>query len=180
MPINIRKTDYYCGGDCAMDSLKADNGRVDLFQYLVNEDKPNGEQTSEYGNEWYAGSQLEALRYYTDSEHVKILATYREEDYQGKMFAIMKVDDNFVLWRDYFGSCSGCDGLECENGYEYIKQTLSEGNTVQFKSLVDAIAYVKQRADDRYSEWDELPLDLFEKVIANQICGCDGDIQIVG
>jgi len=52
-----------------------------------------------------------------------------------------------ILWRDGFGSCSGCDSLDGQNGYEYIKDTLREGNTKQFHTYGEMrlwFAIVKQ------------------------------------
>ena len=37
--------------------------RIDLQKYLINEDDPNGRKF-ETQSEWYAGSQLDALRFY--------------------------------------------------------------------------------------------------------------------
>lgn len=117
--------------------------RYDLTEYMVNKDKPNGDES--YGG-WGAGGQLHALRFYLDKK-VKILDEYDEGGYQGEMFAVLKFGRRIVLWRDYFGSCSGCDGLEGENGYEYIKNTLQEGNTRQFTSLKKAREYIARTED---------------------------------
>jgi hypothetical protein len=145
-------------------NLKSDE-RKDLFKYMINEDKPNGDQR--WG--WYAGGQLEALEFYLDEDKVNILATYMEDDYQGECFAILKIDDVYIIWRDSFGSCSGCDALEGENGYEYIKETLSEGNTLQFHSLNDAELYVMEDLNgDKYSEWNSMPLTMFNEAKRNE------------
>lgn len=134
--------------------------RIDLLDFLINEDKPNGNEDNLF---WGAGDQLEALEFYL-SKKVKILNNYKEPTYQGECFAIMKIKNNYIIWRDYFGSCPGCDALDGKNGYEYIKNTLSEGNTLQFKSLEDAKQYVIwDRSDENnWEEWKELPLDTFD------------------
>ena len=112
--------------------------RIDLTQYLKNKDKPNGN-----GSSWCAGEQLDALEYYLSN--AKILWSFEENDYQGECFAIFKLLDTnkYILWRDWFGSCSGCDGLDDENGYEYIKDTLQEGNTKQFNSISEIVHYLE-------------------------------------
>ena len=118
--------------------------RIELTEIMVNPDPsdPHG---------WSAGSQLEALRYYTDPKAVTILATHMDSDYQGDCYAVLVVRHRrkvrYVLWRDSFGSCSGCDSLEGQNGYAYVKDTLQEGNTRQFRSIVDLREYVRTSED---------------------------------
>lgn len=124
--------------------------RIDLTEFMINQDKPEG--NNKYG--WGAGSQLEALRYYL-SNKVEILYKFKEDDYQGDCFALLKFDNIFVLWRDNFGSCSGCDGLEYANGYEYIMSTLQEGNTRQFNTLKEVVDYLEQTNDYLWSKWKD-------------------------
>lgn len=134
-------------------SLKSDK-RIDLFEYMVNKDTPNG--PNRY---WCAGDQLEALRYYLKTE-VVFLSEYKEDDWQGECFAIFMVEGIFVCWRDWFGSCSGCDALEDEDGYKYIKQTLTEGNTLQFETLDDMEAFMKEEEDYL---WTDMPMGMFDR-----------------
>jgi len=124
--------------------------RIDLTQYLKNKDKPNGVKRA-YG--WCGGDQLYALEYYLSN--AKILWSFKEDDYQGDCFAIFKLLDTnkYILWRDWFGSCSGCDGLEDENGYEYIKNTLQEGNTKQFNSISEIVYYLEN--SDKF-DWKKI------------------------
>ena len=137
--------------------------RLDLTEYMRNRDKPNGVngkgEPDEYG--WTAGSQLDAFRFYTDPEKIEILATHQDDDYQGQIHGIAKVEERFFLWRDSFGSCSGCDALDGSNGYDYIKDTLQEGNTRQFLTLDDAEEYIKTKHEDYM--WDDFPIKLFNE-----------------
>ena len=142
--------------------------RIDLTKYLINKDNPNGKGRNDYSSCWYAGGQLEALRFYLDKK-VKILAEYMEDDYQGECFAILDFEGTIVIWRDSFGSCSGCDGLEDEDGYDYIKLTLQEGNTRQFDSIDEAKEYVNITED---YWWKEFPKYLFEDAINEPKAGC--------
>lgn len=115
---------------------------------------------------WYAQEQLEALDFYTNFDGYGIIADGRIGGYQGEYYAIIEHKDFIFLWRDSFGSCSGCDGLDgcdAEQGYRYIKQTLSEGNTLQFWSLEQARCYVKEIKNDRYNYWQEFPMNMFDK-----------------
>jgi len=136
--------------------------RLDLTVYMRSADNPGGKGRNNYSTSWYAGSQLDALAFYMDPEKVKILASFMEAGYQGNCYAIMKVEGRIVLWRDSFGSCSGCDSLEDSNGYEYIKDTLQEGNTRQFITLDEAKEYIKLKHTDYW--WDNFPTELFDKV----------------
>lgn len=106
---------------------------------------------------WYAGEQLDALKFYLKG--VDIIWTYQENHYQGECFAILKTG-KYYLWRDSFGSCSGCDALDDSGlveGLEYIKSTLVEGNTKEFDSIKDLIAYLE--SPDKDPLWNTLPLD---------------------
>lgn len=142
-----------------IEPLKSDE-RIDLFEYMINEDKPNGEDNGY----WWAGQQISALKYYLD-DSIQFILEFEEDDYQGNCYVLFKIKDNYVLWRDYFGSCGGCDALEEENGYEYIKETLSEGNTHQFKSIADVKQFViEDREGQKWSEWRELPLEIFDNL----------------
>lgn len=116
--------------------------RIDLTKYMKNKDKPNG--NSHFG--WYAGEQLTALKFYLDDK-INFLETYMEDEYQGNCFALLKIENTYILWRDSFGSCSGCDALEDENGYDYIKNTLQEGNTRQFATLDEVKEYLMKTED---------------------------------
>src|SRR3989304_2369645 len=66
--------------------------------------------------EWGAGDQLRALRFYL-SESIQILGEYQESDYSGVCFAILSLyrGHKYFIWRDSFGSCSGCDALDGED-----------------------------------------------------------------
>ena len=128
----------------------------DLKRYLINKDKPFGDENSG----WYAGGQLEALRYYFDSK-VKIIAEYIEDEYQGECCAVLFVDEKYFLWRDSFGSCSGCDALDDENGYEYIEDTLT--SVKEFDNIKGIIEYLsKKNRDFLYS--DEVANELKSKL----------------
>ena len=135
--------------------------RLDLTKYMKNKDNPDGKNRELYLSGWSAGDQLEALRFYLNN-NVLILSKYQEDDYQGECFAILQVENIIVLWRDSFGSCSGCDALEDQNGYEYIKNTLQEGNTRQFETLNDAKSYINNTSD---WFWKSFNKDLFNGVL---------------
>lgn len=124
-----------------------------MTDFMVNEDKPGGQVEGHWRSGWSAGSQLAALRFYLDESKVEIPFDWQEQDYQGECLALLKVNRPgdlipvYVIWRDSFGSCGGCDSLEDNNGYDYIKATLAEGNTRQFWSVQEAVDYLKTTED---------------------------------
>lgn len=132
----------------------------DLKRYLQNPKDKNNQILNELENRpkkkdsWYAGGQLEALKHYLSSK-VKILADASEGDYQGTYYAVLFVDGKYFLWRDSFGSCSGCDaieGLDEEKGYDYIVNTMT--SVKEFDTLEEIWKYLKSPNDYLYSDID--------------------------
>lgn len=120
-----------------------------LSEFMTNEERA---LTDEDGYGWSAGGHMKALRCFLLPD-VQILEEWEENQYQGTNLALLLVPESlvgypvYVLWRDSFGSCSGCDSLEGENGYEYIEGTLMEGNTRQFWSIQAAVDYLRTSTD---------------------------------
>lgn len=133
--------------------------RINLMDYLVNGDKPNG---PEEDWSWSAGDQLKALRFYL-SPAVSILAQVEEDDWAGNVVAVLQVNGLFFLWRDSFGSCCGCDSLDGENGYEYIKAAIAEGNSKQFDSLDEAEKYLDETDDWLWRDVAEMAREAIAK-----------------
>ena len=119
----------------------------DLRDCMRNEDKPRGD--SEHG--WSAGEQLEALAFYLDPDQVDIAATWDEGDYQGSVLAAIRLGRHWWFWHDYYGSCSGCDALENEDGYEYIADTLvPSDDCVEFKRRAALLEFLRAPGDPWY------------------------------
>jgi hypothetical protein len=125
----------------------------------------------EYGSDTYwssgFGGHLGGLRAFTDPARVKILHADGDHDYSGSCYAVLVVqneeEERWVLWRDSYGSCSGCDGLEetgIQDAHKTIKGTLQEGNTRQFTSAKEAAEYLKNTEDYL---WLGCPRDIVEK-----------------
>ena len=108
----------------------------DLKKYLINKDVEK---------EWYAGGQLDALRFYLD-KRVLILVEYMEGGYSGECSAVLFISDKFFLWRSGFGSCSGCDALEGSNGYEYIEDTMT--SVKEFDDINEIVNYLNSNNKD--------------------------------
>lgn len=138
---------------------------------------PNGPLPEPRGSVWQGHDAREAFKYYTSSE-VLILAEYASlDEYQGEYYIIFEYKGFIFTWRGSFGTCDGCDMMEGSNkqeGYETIKWTLSEGNTLQFRTLDHAKKYMKlancnndsyldeRRKLDTWS-WMGFPLSLFDE-----------------
>jgi len=130
---------------------------INLKEWLINEHLPDGPN----GCGWCAGDQLGALRFYLDEE-ILFLKEYKEDDYSGDCYALMSVGKTLILWRDGFGSCSGCDSLDGQNGYEYIKDTLREGNIKQFNTYDEMrLWFASLNKGEKYF-WENIPRNFIE------------------
>lgn len=111
---------------------------------------------------WSAHEQLEALMFYFD-EQVKLFCSEETGDYSGEFIAVLKAEKKFWLWRDSFGSCSGCDALDgntIEQGYNYILDTMT--SVKEFEDIKSLIQYLKVGEDVLYN--DELRQKLLKKL----------------
>lgn len=121
---------------------------------------------------WYAGGQLAALRYYLPEASFEFVADWEEQDYQGDVYALVKVTKSsephpvYFIWRDSFGSCGGCDSLEDADGFDYIKSSLAEGNTRQFWTIQEAVEYLKTTQDYWWEKGRSYLIPEIEKVLA--------------
>ena len=125
--------------------------RLDLTQGMRNKDKPDGPVKNDY---WCAGEQMEALTFYAPF-NFDLIGYVKYGSYNGDIYGIAKwfierypgFKFRWVLFRDSFGSCSGCDGLEGgDSGYDYVEDVL-KNNTLQFLTLDDMAEYIKETKD---------------------------------
>lgn len=98
---------------------------------------------------------LGALKYFLTAD-VRVLFSESDDDYQGSIYALLFVPahDVYAIWSDYFGSCGGCDSLidaSTQDAFDYIKATMAEGNTRQFRSIADAAHYLRTSEDFSWS-----------------------------
>lgn len=136
----------------------------DLERFVVSPPEPENRYDG-----WGAGAggHVTALRYFTDPARVKIVAADSSGEYSGDCYAVLLVSEGdetrVVLWRDGYGSCSGCDGLDGADQGEarrIITDTLREGNTRQFSSYAEAQAYLE--GTDDYL-WQHCPKDIVRR-----------------
>lgn len=142
--------------------------RINLLDEVIPEWTIDIKHEDYYGRvseTWGAGEQLEALEHFTNfPDGGEILATKMVGSYGGKCFAVFDYKDFIFIWRDYFGTCNGCDGLDGKRNheaYQYIKLTLTEGNTLQFWSLSHAKAYLERNKEEVVDyTWKDFPIEL--------------------
>jgi len=147
----------------------------DLKKYLHNHRDKNQQivdvlDEKEKITEWYAGGQLDALKYYL-SDEVQIISNATDGSYQGTYYAILFVDGKYFLWRDSFGSCSysvkifthdAIDGLNEEKGYDYIIDTMT--SVKEFNTLNELWKYL-EKSDDYLL--GDLEINLIEELKKN-------------
>ena len=124
--------------------------RIDLTVGMRNKDRPDGPDGQ---RGWSAGEQMEALKYYAPEEF-EVLADFTTGGYQGDIYGIARwngKEKRYIFFKDSYGSCSGCDGLEDEDGYRYVRDVL-RNNTWQFLSLADVLTYIDEK-DLRGESW---------------------------
>jgi hypothetical protein len=137
--------------------------RRDLFQFLL----PKNKITKIYD----IYDRIDTLETFTDNRF-RVWSNEAVGSYEGEHFAIIQLNVFpliWVIWRDFFGSCESCDGFIGEtfdNQYNYIKNTLSEGNTIQFKTLKEAKEWIIN-PDDKTS-WKGFSLELFDIVFIDK------------
>lgn len=120
------------------------------------------------GHRWTAGKQLDAFDYYRPEKFKVLLAYMENEDYTGDILGFGVWDENgpdqrYVLWTDWYGTCSGCDDLEGNNGYEYVKDILRT-RTWQFLSIEDARHYFENDFRELNEHIYQIAPDFFDKM----------------
>ena len=120
--------------------------RLDLTKGMRHKDMPDGPDNEG----WFAGEQMEALEYYAP-HNFSLLGYITIGNYDGDIYGIGRWLEPYpdrkyrwILLRDSFGTCSGCDALEGgRNGYEYVEDVL-KNNTLQFLTLDDLMEYIRE------------------------------------
>jgi len=99
-----------------------------------------------------------------------VIAHWNENDYQGTVATCVMLPDNrFVIYNDFYGSCSGCDAWEGaeENTVRSMCITLSNDAYV-FDSINDVIIFLHSSNKDRYSWSGKAASGLLEEIMKNQ------------
>ena len=125
------------------------------YEEMLNPDRQTTLDDQQF---WNAGDQIEALKFYLKSD-VEVVWSFKENDYSGSCYALLKYMGQYVLWRDGFGSCSGCDmldGRDIFSGKDYIKSTFTEGNCKRFDTFADVLKFVTNIEDDVFWKYEDL------------------------
>ena len=109
----------------------------------------------------------------------KVIGHYNENDYQGMVATCVKLPDGrFVIYNDYYGSCSGCDSWESATDDEVRKLCIDLANgSFIFQNLKDVVEYLKAARDETKDisgdyvasyEWQRCGKGLLDEI--GQIC----------
>jgi len=82
--------------------------------------------------------------------NAKVIGHWNEGDYQGMVATcVMLTDGRFVIYNDFYGSCSGCDSWECasDEDVETMCINLANGAYV-FKSIEDVKIFLKDTTNE--------------------------------
>jgi hypothetical protein len=92
-----------------------------------------------------AGGHDEQMKgLFKDSE---VIGHWNENDYQGMVATCVKLNDNrFVIYNDYYGSCSGCDAWEDANDEDVKKLCINLSNSAYvFNNLEDVKEFLSNK-----------------------------------
>lgn len=95
----------------------------------------------------------------------KVIAHWNEGDYQGAVATCIQIPSGeYVIYNDYYGSCSGCDAWEDATD----EAILSMCNNLVYDSLIfGSLQEVKEflaKADFRKYSWGEASKYLLEEI----------------
>jgi hypothetical protein len=115
----------------------------------------------------YAGGHDEQMQgLFKDA---KVIGHYNEGDYQGMVATCVQLPDGrFVIYNDYYGSCSGCDSWDGASDEEIKSLCINLANGAYiFKSLRDVKEYL-QGIDNNSScfHWRDCAKPLLKRVNA--------------
>lgn len=95
----------------------------------------------------------------------KVIAHWNEGDYQGQVATCLLLPDGtYMIFNDYYGSCSGCDSWEDASDEDILKmcQDLIYDSDI-FNSLEDVKVFLSQEKFDKYS-WNRSSKRLLKEI----------------
>lgn len=97
----------------------------------------------------------------------KVIAHWNEGSYQGMVATCVKLPDGrYLIYNDYYGSCSGCDSWEGATDEEVKKMCIDLANGAYiFRSFEDVITFLSQEEGLSY-EWNNCAKPLLKMVNA--------------
>jgi len=118
--------------------------------------------------ERYAGGHDEHMKNLVKG--AKVIAHWNEEDYQGQVATcVLLPDETYMIYNDYYGSCSGCDAWEDAEDEEILKmcQDLIYSSKI-FNTLEEVQEFLSQKEFDDYS-WEDSSKELLEEIKLHKI-----------
>ena len=107
-------------------------------------------------------------------KNAKLIGHYKEGCYQGEVATCVQLeDDRYVIYNDYYGSCSGCDSWENANDeeVEYMCKNLANSAYIFeniFGTIEDVINFLSLENVENYSWSKNLRKGLLEEIKNNK------------
>jgi len=101
----------------------------------------------------YAGGHDDQMqKLFKDSE---VIAHWNEGNYDGMVATCVKLaDDRYVIYNDYYGSCSGCDSWEGASDEDVRAMCINLANGAYvFENLKDVIRFLEEGDVDGNYDW---------------------------
>jgi len=98
-----------------------------------------------------------------------LIAHWNENDYQGMVATCVRLSDGkYVIYNDYYGSCSGCDSWEGASDDDVRSMCISLSNSAYvFENISEVISYLKSGNKDGYSWSGNAASCLLEEILKN-------------
>lgn len=96
----------------------------------------------------------------------KVIAHWKQDEYQGVVATCVKIPDGrYLLYNDFFGSCSGCDAWEDATDEEVKNLCITLANSAYiFASLKDVVTFLSQGESEFSYEWRECAKPLLNRI----------------
>jgi hypothetical protein len=100
-------------------------------------------------------------------KNAKVIGHWNEGDYQGMVATCVELDGKFIIYNDYYGSCSGCDSWEGADDEEVRNMCIGLSNSALiFENLEDVKTFLKNPNDEgkNWTSWSEPAKYLLEEI----------------
>jgi len=97
-----------------------------------------------------------------------VLGHWNEDVWQGQVATAVQLNDMYIIYNDYYGSCSGCDSWEGADDNEVINMCIGLANSAYiFDSIGDMLIFLKLPVEE-WSSWDtECKQGLLQEIVGN-------------
>lgn len=98
----------------------------------------------------------------------EVIGHWNEGDWQGMVATCVKLEDGrYVIYNDYYGSCSGCDSWEDANDDEVKTMCIGLSNGAYiFESIEDVIEFLEcvDETNGAWSSWSAPAANLLSEI----------------